>query len=602
MLERREPRFTFLAALLMLRCVVAAMLAATGAGAAEEPTAPGRLALETERVVVFKDGYALFVKRAVGTTDGEGSAYIDEVPDAAVLGSVWSAAEGPHPIRSTTAEWVEREELRRRETDCVTPLELLRANQGKRVSLEFVDDRVVKGRVLKVLELEPDEPPKAVSRDSSAAPPGLTPARPNSVIELAPQRGALVALEGTDAGRLVLPVADVRTISGDDLVTRMERVEQVADRAKRLVYAFGSQAQRREVVVHLMYFTPGVRWIPTYRLSGELETEAEMSLQGEILNEAEDIEGVALDLVVGVPNFRFKDAVSPLTLEQTLRHALQRAAPNLMGQALRNTMTQRAGEWRGDLPVSPEPDVLALTPELASAGSHDLFVYARPSFSLRKGARATVPVWRDRVDLRHLYTLDIGLVRNGSTGATASRQPGAAQPGEASPLDLARYRVWHQLDLENSGEVPWTTGPALLLRNGLPLGQDLLTYTPIGGSSLLPVTVAVDVRGDLKETEIERTPNALTVDRASYTLVRKRGEITVTNFKRERITARVRLSLGGKVERAGREGAITLNEFRAGDWEAGQHAINNHSDVEWAIDLDAGQAATLDYVTSFFTR
>ena len=56
-----------------------------------------------------------------------------------------------------------------------------------------------------------------------------------------------------------------------------------------------------------------------------------------------------LDIVVGVPNFRFGRTPSPLVLESVLRNALAEAAPNLMGNSsqLSNAMyTQRSGEFR----------------------------------------------------------------------------------------------------------------------------------------------------------------------------------------------------------------------------------------------------------------
>lgn len=572
-----------------LLLVAASRHAGAGPRAVEPDASPARLTLTTERVVVFKDGYSLFVKRATGTTDSEGVVYMDEVPDAAVLGSFWTTPEGPNPILSTTAEWIEKSHESRRETDCVTTLELLRANEGRRVSLELADERFVKGKIQAVLELDREGPASG-------------PAAMETIRELKPHAGSLVVLAAVDAGRVALPVASVKSISGDDLITRMERVDKVTRRTKQLSYNFGPKVAGRDVTLHLMYFTPGLRWIPTYRLSGELEADAELSLQGEILNEVEDVAGAALNLVVGVPNFRFKEVVSPLALEQTLRHTLREAAPNLMGQAMRNTFTQRSGEWRGD-PASESSSDATVLADLVSSGSHDLFVYRVSDFSLRKGARATVDLWRDRVDLRHLYTLDIGLVRDGTSGATSAR-PAAGLPdlGDSSPLELAHHRVWHQLELKNDSNVPWTTGPALLLRNGLPLGQDLLTYTSVGAASLLPVTVAVDVRGDLAETETERSPNALRVNNSSYTLVRKRGEITITNYKQERIAGRVRLSLGGRVEEASDDGVISLNEFRADDWVTRQYAVNNHSDVEWTVDVGPGQSVTLEYVTSFYTR
>ena len=47
---------------------------------------PNELDLKTERVIVFKDGYCLVIKRGTATADKSGDVFTDEVPDAAVLG------------------------------------------------------------------------------------------------------------------------------------------------------------------------------------------------------------------------------------------------------------------------------------------------------------------------------------------------------------------------------------------------------------------------------------------------------------------------------------------------------------------------------------
>ena len=68
--------------------------------AAESPN--DRLALSTQRVVVFKDGYYLAIKHGTAVTNKQGELSLDDVPDAAVLGSMWatSAKEG-----SCSASW-----------------------------------------------------------------------------------------------------------------------------------------------------------------------------------------------------------------------------------------------------------------------------------------------------------------------------------------------------------------------------------------------------------------------------------------------------------------------------------------------------------------
>jgi hypothetical protein len=100
--------------------------------------------------------------------------------------------------------------------------------------------------------------------------------------------------------------------------------------------SFKFDGAEKKQAVSIMYFRPGIRWIPTYRVSlndRKDKKTAAVSLQAELLNEAEDLTDVPVDIVVGVPNFRFRGTPSPLVLEATLRNALAEAAPDLMGNA-----------------------------------------------------------------------------------------------------------------------------------------------------------------------------------------------------------------------------------------------------------------------------
>jgi hypothetical protein len=79
---------------------------------------PG-LKFETERVVVFKDGYGLFVKHATGVVGADGRLHSDEVPPAAVLGTFWATAD-EHDVVSMKAEWVEQKSSSKQVMDCVS--------------------------------------------------------------------------------------------------------------------------------------------------------------------------------------------------------------------------------------------------------------------------------------------------------------------------------------------------------------------------------------------------------------------------------------------------------------------------------------------------
>ena len=605
-----------------------------------------QLKLKAPRVVVFKDGYALVAKSASGTADGEGRVFTRQVPEAAILGSFWAVGEGQR-VLGMRAEWDEKREVRKTETACVTIAELLRANKGKRVTLGLPEKRTVMGTIVELLDLPPQDamasavPTVPTAAVVASAPGGFEiladPSRSpfdalrasaveraryyggNPVVDdeattlrrsLSPRGGDFVVIDETETGRLVLPVSQVQTVSGKEVVTRMVREEEVFTRTKRLGFDFGKEAAGKAVSLQVFYFTAGVRWIPTYRVTGDLKQNAAIALQGEIINEIEDFANVALDLVVGVPNFRFKETVSPLTLERQLRTALRTADANMArnNEQLLNAQYSNAMHQGARAEAAAGDGAMSLASELAGAqGEQDLFLYSMKDFSLKRGARATTPLWQSTVPLRHIYTLDIKAARTrggetvlGHRGGPASADPALAV---ASPLRARINQVWHQLELTNNGKIPWTTGAALTMRDTLPIGQDLLTYTPAGGCALLPLTVAVDLLGSFDEEETSRTPNALRVEGYDYTLIRKKGTLTVSSFRKEKSVMRLSVAVGGKVEQASDDGKFKINDYRADDWvDAGHLFVNNHSDVTWDLELEPGQTKTVTYTVSFYVR
>ena len=612
------------------------------------------LKLKAERVVVFKDGYGLVVKSGAGTADAEGRVYTREVPEAAVLGSFWAVGEG-EKILGMRAEWDEKREVRKTEGACLTVAELLRANVGKRVTLGLAEKRTVMGTVVEVLDLPAPEGattplasafasavgPAAggfeIVLDSSRSPFELLRShtaeraayhgvQPGDVSEpgtlrrsLSPRGGDFVVIDETETGRLVLPVAQVQTVSGKEVVTKMVREEEVFTRTKRLSFDFGKESAGKAVSLKLFYFTAGVRWIPTYRVTGDLKEKGEIALQGEIINEIEDFANVGLDLVVGVPNFRFKETVSPLTLERQLRHTLRVAVAagrdnGLSGQMM-NAQYSNARHSAGRAEEGADGGgAMSLASELSGAqGEQDLFVYGIKDFSLKRAARATTPLWQSVVPLRHIYTMDIKASRmrggetilgyRGGRGSEYGNGASADPNGVASPLRAGMNQVWHQLELTNNTKVPWTTGAALTMRDTLPIGQDLLTYTAVGGCALLPLTVAVDLQGSFDEEETSRTPNALRVEGYDLTLVRKKGTLTVSSFRKEKSAVRLSVGVGGKVSEASDGGKIKVNDFRTEDWVDGGHLyVNNHSDVTWEIEIGAGETKRVSYTVSFYVR
>jgi hypothetical protein len=561
-----------------------------------EADAPNRLQLKTERIVVFKDGHCLLIRSGIARSNDAGEVFTEEVPDSAVLGSFWATPDRGR-LRAMTASVASVEETTTEEVACAQYLELLAANEGKSATIELEDGKVVRGTIRGALTTAQDQPTHSTGYRSPWQPVAPT----TSAIEIL--TGSLFAVT-TDEGDIALPVARVRGLTIRDMALTRRRVTTTRSARKRLTFRFEGGAAERSL--RLLYFRPGVRWIPTYRIGLDgrsgAEKRATMRLQAEILNEAEDLVDVPVDLVVGVPNFRFKDTVSPFVLEQTLQDALAQAAPQLMGQQMlgggSNAFSNRAGEWRGpsDLPRGASVGSVDLAGEISADRNQDLFVYSLPSLTLRRGERAAVPVFESQVAYRDVYTWDVHLQR---------RDVEAAPGGKGvSPLTLSANRIWHQVELTNDTDVPWTTGAAFLLDGAQPLGQELLTYTGAGGRVRVPITVAIDLRGDVDEREAGRTMNALEWMRNRYARIDKSARLTITSFKQNAVDVEIVCRLGGRADAATHDGAIVLGAFEKGDWVnyLGHPAVNNHSEVAFTLRLPPGEAVTPEIEFHYFTR
>ncbi|MEZ6107468.1 MAG: hypothetical protein R3B96_15435 [Pirellulaceae bacterium] len=417
---------------------------------------------------------------------------------------------------------------------------------------------------------------------------------------MAIRRMATHVIVATPLGDTVLSVSEIRRLRSPALKTDVERTTAVRRNTKQWALQF--DRPNAEVEVRLIYFRSGIRWIPTYRVALTDDTsEAVLSLQAEILNEAEDLEETAIDLVVGVPNFRFRNTPSPLSLEAEMRHTLAQAAPQMFNNGFANNrsqvmLSQRGGEMDRGAIVNNDtlPEVPA---ELNGAGTQDLYVIHLDPQEIARGARSVIPISRQTVPCRHIYSWNISVTR-------ADVETAPTQSGAASPLKLTTNEVWHYLELTNNSDVPWTTGAAMILEGAQPLAQELLTYTPRGGKVRVPVTVAVDLRGAYEESETGRELRALNWDGYDYAKIAKQGEILLANRKREAIDFEIICHVPGTVTEAGAEGVVQLMPFNGADWEnyRGSVAINQHSVVRWQGTIEPGEEFEAKVDSYYYAR
>ena len=545
------------------------------------------LQLKTERVVVFKDGYALIVKEGTAKTDKDGFAYTYEVPDAAVLGSFWAISEDSD-IKSMVAGWEKKENKEVEQINCADLPSIIKANVGRECRFA-IEEQKLEGKILKLLqnEIKPPAEPE-ISLLSS-----IDPFRLDSV-------SATHFILQSDRGDTVVKISDVENLTIKKMVSTIDKTTLEVDRKKKLSLKFADKNQ--DVKIKLIYFRPDVRWIPTYRIDltdqpfekdgDDADAEeapaatltAKIAMQGEILNEAEDLTDVPFHVVVGVPNFRFRGTPSPMVLEANMRFALTSAAPGLANSLGNNRfsnamMAQHSNA--AEQTFDEEGSAMAVPAELNGKASQDLFVYELEPMTLKKGERASVPILETSVGYRDIYTWELQVKHSETFEATNG--------GDSSPLQLSENKVWRQIELFNDTDVPWTTGAAMFMDGFQPLAQELLTYTSPGGTCRIPVTVAVDLRGKVEDQEVGREINALSWRRNSYTKVEGKISASLKNNKQVKVPVEVSLSFGGKATEATSDGKIALSPYRAEDWNGRSDEINNSSSVRWKAEIEPGQ-------------
>ena len=244
------------------------------------------LDIKTERVIVFKDGYCLFIKKATATTDKNGEAFTDDVPDSAVLGSFWAVPEEGRLV-SMQAGWKTTEETKDKETICKETIEILLANKGKQAKVELHDKTIFSGTIREVLvektptplaepQLEALDVASLSANSAMAVPRGVRrhPVRPDATEAhtLTTITGANLVLR-TDDGDVFLNAGAIRSISIKDMKTTLSKIDEDHSEGQAADFQIPGGGEKTDHFADV--FRPGIRWIPTYRIDLRQKEEEE---------------------------------------------------------------------------------------------------------------------------------------------------------------------------------------------------------------------------------------------------------------------------------------------------------------------------------------
>jgi len=378
--------------------------------------------------------------------------------------------------------------------------------------------------------------------------------------------------EKSAAGKIVSVGEDYVILQGENntFAVPISGIEtmQVLELPVRIHVSGEEEGAPQKTRLGMAYLRKGISWIPEYTLNILDGETAELSLRGTLVNEAEDLIHCDVNFVVGVPHFIHTDYHAPLTAGQVIRTIGTAVAPSALqtqisNNAFFNTSPSATGGIVVERSLPADNGDLSKTlgnlPQMQGNASADYTVYTREDLTLRRGEKAVVTLFVKRIRYEHLYRW--------------------TPPG----------KMKHLLVLVNDTHTAWTTGSCLAIEGRQPLSEDLLKYTPKGGRAEIPVTTAINIAHQQKESEIERQLKAHSPARDVFLdLVTLEGGILLTNYEKKKARLEIAASIPGKPLSASLEGELFVDTKKL-------KLLERQGKIHWSLELEPGERKSLNY-------
>jgi hypothetical protein len=517
-----------------------------------------------KRVAVFKNGYA-FTYREGEAQISNGSAYTTDSP-IGVLGTVWGYSTSPN-VKVTQMLASQTDKL---ETQRVNDIaEIILANEGARIRFtDLYSKKNFEGTYEIVSNHRNFAFPYSGSDNAAAA-------------QYAEER-VIVAMK-TESGIMLFPVSEMNNI---EFLSQPKMEKPKLSKENRLMMKVEGANEGQKVNLGIAALERGIRWIPAYRVEvkGTPVKEAKLELEAMLINELTDLQNTEVNFVVGVPHFLFQETMSPLSMNTGFAGVssfFQSGAGNNRRDSYSNAiMSQIASNVGNDNDTADYLPPTQPEEQTNSFSAEQLFLYRTEQINLKKNERASLKLFSLTVPATEVFEWTLS-----DTPQTQQRYLEYSSGSNATPLlqDLSS-KIWYALRLKNQTGMPWTTAPAISFREWKPMGQDMLSFTPVGGENILRVTPATEVIGTHTLEEKSRTQTELRYSGSDYTfdLVTVEGTIKLRNIKKEAVELVLTRNLVGETISATDNGKISREGLNL-------QSVNPNSIVKWNLTVPSGE-------------
>lgn len=508
------------------------------------------------QVALFKNGLAMIVTE-IAVPDGAEWVRVRPLP-APMHGTFWVTSSTDN---LAMGEVIATKDEVEEQVDAMTVTEMLLANVGRDVIIT-VDADQYNGKLISV----PQDPVADPPADRFASP--------------LPARANLVLVE-TARGVVALDRASVKRVAFDSHdgapAVKWSRKRQGAS---LLLHVKNAQAGAKVVV---SWLERGLSWAPTYRMDVSKDDEGSMEATATIVNDLLDLSDTPISLISGFPNLAFSGVTSPLALGGGFDAFAQEVAVMANGNPRRESvMTQQAIMSNS---YSPEVEIRGgATEAMPGQAEEDLYFYDLGKVTLKRGQRASMPLFTAKTPYKHVYRWEIpDYVNQYDQYAYGNQQKEEPEV------------VWHSLRMVNPLSMPWTTAPTLVTKDGRPLGQDTCFYTAPRAQTLVKVTKALSIHAEQREFETRRERDAERWGGYVYDKITIKGELSLKNFKDEKVEVEISKELSGTMTACDPKGDIEI-------LARGLRRLNPTNRLTWCVPVEQGKETKLTYEYQVLVR
>ncbi|MFM2305780.1 MAG: hypothetical protein RLZZ367_449, partial [Bacteroidota bacterium] len=338
----------------------------------------------------------------------------------------------------------------------------------------------------------------------------------------------------TDAGRTI--VMNANSIYQADFKEEPSAF-YMADSIKRMAVLRPEKAADN-IALQQVHITGGINWIPSYYLRLTSDKNARLEMKAVVENFAEDLKDAETELVVGAPQMIHSGQLDPITYDYISTNGLDNAiayrAKNYMqsnAMTVAGAMDESAGYFEGNFSTDGE-----------KAG--DMYIYKLGKITLAEQTKGTFPIFAAGVEYKDKYEGTIADATNYFNNRFV-------------PQEEKTYDVFHSLEVKNVSTVPLTTASVMVVNEKEQfVAQDEIKYTPVGATTNIRLSKAIDVIMKNQEEEKTREDNAKKIGKVSYSKVVVKGTVNVENYQGKDATITVTKVLNGTVTSQSNDGKV----------------------------------------------